>query len=104
MSFVLKVINMSPGWAEGWRVRGLEGQVGWPRRGGLAVPATPHSLCRPQYRLAPIPRARHYFACASLVFLCILLVHVLLMPRSDGGGQDGQAAGVSLGVGLLRVL
>ncbi|XP_076988511.1 adenylate cyclase type 7 isoform X2 [Tamandua tetradactyla] len=34
-----------------------------------------------EYRLAPIPRARHYFACASLVFLCILLIHVLLMPR-----------------------
>uniref|UniRef100_A0A8P0TRY1 adenylate cyclase n=1 Tax=Canis lupus familiaris TaxID=9615 RepID=A0A8P0TRY1_CANLF len=34
-----------------------------------------------EYRLAPIPRARHYFACASLIFVCILLVHVLLMPR-----------------------
>ncbi|XP_071065273.1 adenylate cyclase type 7 isoform X2 [Dasypus novemcinctus] len=34
-----------------------------------------------EYRLAPIPRVRYYFACASLVFLCILLIHVLLMPR-----------------------
>ncbi|XP_037672345.1 adenylate cyclase type 7 isoform X2 [Choloepus didactylus] len=34
-----------------------------------------------EYRLAPIPRARNYFACAGLVFLCILLIHVLLMPR-----------------------
>uniref|UniRef100_A0A8C0JIQ9 Adenylate cyclase type 7 n=1 Tax=Canis lupus dingo TaxID=286419 RepID=A0A8C0JIQ9_CANLU len=39
-----------------------------------------------EYRLAPIPRARHYFACASLIFVCILLVHVLLMPRSAGVG------------------
>nr|XP_045007318.1 adenylate cyclase type 7 isoform X2 [Jaculus jaculus] len=34
-----------------------------------------------EYRLAPIPRARYDFACASLVFMCILLVHVLVMPR-----------------------
>ncbi|KAI5275007.1 adenylate cyclase type 7 isoform X1 [Manis pentadactyla] len=34
-----------------------------------------------EYRLAPIPRARRYFACASLVFVCILLIHVLLTPR-----------------------
>uniref|UniRef100_A0A8D2E3S7 Adenylate cyclase type 7 n=1 Tax=Sciurus vulgaris TaxID=55149 RepID=A0A8D2E3S7_SCIVU len=34
-----------------------------------------------EYRLAPIPRARHDFACASLVFVCILLIHVLVMPR-----------------------
>ncbi|XP_032983096.1 adenylate cyclase type 7 isoform X1 [Rhinolophus ferrumequinum] len=44
-----------------------------------------------EYRLAPIPRARHYFACASLVFLCILLVHILLMPRTA-------ALGVSFGL------
>lgn len=44
-----------------------------------------------EYRLAPIPRARHYFACASLVFVCILLVHVLLMPRMA-------ALGVSFGL------
>ncbi|XP_023559283.1 adenylate cyclase type 7 isoform X5 [Octodon degus] len=34
-----------------------------------------------EYRLAPIPRARYDFACAGLVFLCILLVHILVMPR-----------------------
>ncbi|XP_039097875.1 adenylate cyclase type 7 isoform X2 [Hyaena hyaena] len=44
-----------------------------------------------EYRLAPIPRARHYFACASVVFICILLVHVLLMPRTA-------ALGVSFGL------
>ncbi|KAM8774090.1 adenylate cyclase type 7 isoform 1-T4 [Rhynchonycteris naso] len=44
-----------------------------------------------EYRLAPIPRARHYFACASLVFICILLVHLLLMPRTA-------ALGVSFGL------
>ncbi|XP_054426249.1 adenylate cyclase type 7 [Pteronotus mesoamericanus] len=44
-----------------------------------------------EYRLAPIPRVRHYFACASLVFVCILLVHVLLMPRTA-------ALGVSFGL------
>ncbi|XP_060041564.1 adenylate cyclase type 7 isoform X2 [Erinaceus europaeus] len=31
-----------------------------------------------EYRLAPIPRVRYYFACASLVFICILLIHILL--------------------------
>ncbi|XP_035581198.1 adenylate cyclase type 7 isoform X3 [Zalophus californianus] len=44
-----------------------------------------------EYRLAPIPRARHYFACASLVFVCILLVQALLMPRMV-------ALGVSFGL------
>ncbi|XP_058383760.1 adenylate cyclase type 7 isoform X2 [Diceros bicornis minor] len=44
-----------------------------------------------EYRLAPIPRARHYFACAGLIFICILLVHVLLMPRTA-------ALGVSFGL------
>ncbi|XP_063468802.1 adenylate cyclase type 7 isoform X2 [Symphalangus syndactylus] len=44
-----------------------------------------------EYRLAPIPRARHDFACASLIFVCILLVHVLLMPRTA-------ALGVSFGL------
>lgn len=44
----------------------------------------------PQYRLAPIPRARHYFACASLIFVCILLVQVLILRRSVGlGGMRG---------------
>jgi hypothetical protein len=38
--------------------------------------------CCPQYRLAPVPRARYDFACAGLVFICILLVHALVMPRS----------------------
>uniref|UniRef100_A0A2I3GXY3 adenylate cyclase n=1 Tax=Nomascus leucogenys TaxID=61853 RepID=A0A2I3GXY3_NOMLE len=44
-----------------------------------------------EYRLAPIPRARHDFACASLIFICILLIHVLLMPRTA-------ALGVSFGL------
>lgn len=34
-----------------------------------------------EYRLVPIPRARYDFACASLVFVCILFVHLLVMPR-----------------------
>ncbi|XP_032470701.1 adenylate cyclase type 7 [Phocoena sinus] len=59
-----------------------------------------------EYRLAPIPRARYYFACASLVFICILLVHALLMPRSVGGGPDGQPAcsGCLLGLCFAREL
>ncbi|XP_008562810.1 PREDICTED: adenylate cyclase type 7-like [Galeopterus variegatus] len=44
-----------------------------------------------EYRLAPVPRARYDFACASLIFICILLVHVLLMPRTA-------ALGVSFGL------
>uniref|UniRef100_A0A8C3VMH9 Adenylate cyclase type 7 n=1 Tax=Catagonus wagneri TaxID=51154 RepID=A0A8C3VMH9_9CETA len=52
-----------------------------------------------EYRLAPILRARHYFACAGLVFICILLIHVLLVPRMA-------ALGVSFGVaaGLLGLV
>lgn len=60
------------------------------------VLATPHCPCHPQYRLAPIPRARHYFACASLVFICILLVHILLMPRSVREGRVVKPTGVRL--------
>ena len=59
--------------------------------GPSGVLATAHGLCCPQYRLAPIPRVRHYFACAGLIFLCILLVHILLMPRWVWGGQGGEA-------------
>lgn len=58
------------------------------------LPSRP--LC-PQYRLAPIPRVRHYFACASLVFVCILLVHVLLMPRSVGVGRTVSPPGAGGG-------
>lgn len=61
------------------------GQGKWLCGWGLGCPTTPHSLCCPQYRLAPIPRVRYYFACASLVFICILLIHVLLLYRSVGG-------------------
>ncbi|KAG8513155.1 Adenylate cyclase type 7 [Galemys pyrenaicus] len=51
-----------------------------------------------EYRLAPIPRVRNYFACAGLIFVCILLVHVLLVPRMD-------ALGVSFGlVGCVLTL
>ncbi|XP_026645008.1 adenylate cyclase type 7 isoform X1 [Microtus ochrogaster] len=34
-----------------------------------------------EYRLVPIPRARYDFACATLVFVCILFIHLLVMPR-----------------------
>ncbi|XP_040838667.1 adenylate cyclase type 7 isoform X2 [Ochotona curzoniae] len=44
-----------------------------------------------EYRLAPVPRARRDFACAGLIFVCILLVHVLVMPRT-------MALGVSFGL------
>ncbi|XP_039736766.1 adenylate cyclase type 7 isoform X3 [Pteropus medius] len=53
-----------------------------------------------EYRLAPIPRARHYFACASLVFLCILLVHVLLMPRTAALGMSFGLVACVLGLVL----
>ncbi|KAM5207723.1 adenylate cyclase type 7 isoform 5-T19 [Hipposideros larvatus] len=53
-----------------------------------------------EYRLAPIPRARHYFACASLVFLCILLVHVLLMPRTAALGLSFGLVACVLGLVL----
>lgn len=54
--------------------------LGWEALG----PCGPRHLrsYHSQYRLAPIPGARHDFACAGLVFVCILLVHVLVMPRS----------------------
>ncbi|XP_055992232.1 adenylate cyclase type 7 isoform X2 [Sorex fumeus] len=44
-----------------------------------------------EYRLVPIPRVRLYFACAGVVFTCILLVHALQMPRKA-------ALGVSFGL------
>lgn len=53
-----------------------------------------------EYRLVPIPRARHYFACASLVFLCILLVHVLLMPRTAALGLSFGLVACVLGLVL----
>ncbi|EPQ16466.1 Adenylate cyclase type 7 [Myotis brandtii] len=53
-----------------------------------------------EYRLAPIPRVRHYFACASLVFVCILLVHVLLMPRTVALGVSFGLAACALGLVL----
>lgn len=61
---------------------------------GTLLVAASHShvtLHCPQYRLVPIPRARYDFACASLVFVCILLVHLLVMPRSACDGENGQA-------------
>ncbi|XP_012586190.1 PREDICTED: adenylate cyclase type 7 [Condylura cristata] len=47
-----------------------------------------------EYRLVPIPGVRNYFACASLIFLCILLVHVLTMPSESLGVTFGLVAGV----------
>uniref|UniRef100_A0A8C2RT29 adenylate cyclase n=1 Tax=Capra hircus TaxID=9925 RepID=A0A8C2RT29_CAPHI len=44
-----------------------------------------------EYRLAPIPRVRYYFACASFVFVCVLLIHVLLLSRA-------KTLGVSFGL------
>ncbi|XP_006106034.2 adenylate cyclase type 7 [Myotis lucifugus] len=53
-----------------------------------------------EYRLAPIPRVRHYFACASLVFVCLLLVHVLLMPRTVALGVSFGLVACALGLVL----
>ncbi|XP_015428125.1 PREDICTED: adenylate cyclase type 7 [Myotis davidii] len=53
-----------------------------------------------EYRLAPIPRVRHYFACASLVFVCLLLVHVLLLPRTVALGVSFGLAACALGLVL----
>ncbi|XP_077144334.1 adenylate cyclase type 7 [Ranitomeya variabilis] len=35
-----------------------------------------------EYRTIRIPKTRNYFLCASVVFLCIFLVQILVMPRS----------------------
>ncbi|KAM4017226.1 adenylate cyclase type 7 [Anomaloglossus baeobatrachus] len=35
-----------------------------------------------EYRTIRIPKIRNYFLCASVVFLCIFLVQILVMPRS----------------------
>ncbi|XP_048211602.1 adenylate cyclase type 7 isoform X3 [Perognathus longimembris pacificus] len=53
-----------------------------------------------EYRLAPIPRARYDFACASLVFLCILLIHALLMPRMAALGMSFGLVSCLLGLVL----
>ncbi|KAM9302041.1 adenylate cyclase type 7 [Gastrophryne carolinensis] len=35
-----------------------------------------------EYRTLRIPRIRNYFLCASIVFLCIFMIQILVMPRS----------------------
>uniref|UniRef100_A0A8D0GYW6 Adenylate cyclase type 7 n=1 Tax=Sphenodon punctatus TaxID=8508 RepID=A0A8D0GYW6_SPHPU len=35
-----------------------------------------------EYRTIPIPKLRSYFACASLVFLCIFVIQMLIMPKT----------------------
>lgn len=59
----------------------------------VAVSHGPCHLSSTQYRLVPIPRARYDFACASLVFVCILFVHLLVMPRSVCGGEESKPTG-----------
>ncbi|KAM4614475.1 LOW QUALITY PROTEIN: adenylate cyclase type 7 [Discoglossus pictus] len=39
-----------------------------------------------EYRSIRIPRIRNYFLCASLVFLCIFLIQILVMPRNTNLG------------------
>ncbi|XP_006154858.1 adenylate cyclase type 7 [Tupaia chinensis] len=53
-----------------------------------------------EYRLAPIPQARHDFACAGFIFICILLVHVLLVPRTTALGVSFGLAACALGLVL----
>ncbi|XP_055268782.1 adenylate cyclase type 7 isoform X2 [Moschus berezovskii] len=53
-----------------------------------------------EYRLAPVPRVRCYFACASLVFICILLVHVLLLSRMKTLGMSFGLVACVLGLVL----
>ncbi|XP_008055210.1 adenylate cyclase type 7 [Carlito syrichta] len=53
-----------------------------------------------EYRLAPIPRARRDFACAGLIFVCMLLVHVLLMPRTVALGVSFGLVACTLGLVL----
>ncbi|KAM6224791.1 adenylate cyclase type 7 [Rhynchocyon petersi] len=53
-----------------------------------------------EYRLAPIPRARYYFACASLVSLSILLIHVLSRKEIPSVSFGLVACVLGLGLGL----
>lgn len=50
-----------------------------------------------EYRTTRIPKIRNYFLCASVVFLCIFLVQILVMPRSI-------KLGVSFAVVFLIIL
>ncbi|XP_053555532.1 adenylate cyclase type 7 [Bombina bombina] len=50
-----------------------------------------------EYRFIRIPGIRNYFLCASLVFLCIFLIQILVMPRST-------KLGVSFGLVSLLVI
>lgn len=69
--------------------------LGWGIEGTLPVAVShSHVTSLLQYRLVPIPRARYDFACASLVFVCILLVHLLVMPRSACDGKMNKSSGV----------
>ncbi|KAM5138887.1 adenylate cyclase type 7 [Mantella aurantiaca] len=50
-----------------------------------------------EYRTLRIPKIRFYFLCASVVFLCIFLIQILVMPRS-------MKLGVSFAVVSLVIL
>ncbi|KAG8437750.1 hypothetical protein GDO86_008453 [Hymenochirus boettgeri] len=50
-----------------------------------------------EYRTIRIPRIRNYFLCASLVFLCIFLIQILVMPRTA-------QLGLSFGVVFVLIL
>ncbi|XP_053305526.1 adenylate cyclase type 7 isoform X2 [Spea bombifrons] len=50
-----------------------------------------------EYRTIRIPKIRNYFLCVAMVFLCIFLIQILVMPRST-------KLGVSFGVVSLLVI
>ncbi|KAM3920016.1 adenylate cyclase type 7 [Leptodactylus fuscus] len=50
-----------------------------------------------EYRTIRIPKIRNYFLCASLVFLCIFIVQILVMPRTV-------KLGISFAVVFLLIL
>ncbi|XP_074067467.1 adenylate cyclase type 7 isoform X2 [Macrotis lagotis] len=49
-----------------------------------------------EYRTMPIPRVRNYFACAGLVFFCLLLIQTLVIPTAKMGISFGIVACVIL--------
>ncbi|XP_030060210.1 adenylate cyclase type 7 isoform X1 [Microcaecilia unicolor] len=50
-----------------------------------------------EYRMIAIPKLRNYFACAAFIFLCILLIQILVAPRTrDVGISFGIVASIIL--------
>ncbi|XP_062997175.1 adenylate cyclase type 7 isoform X1 [Elgaria multicarinata webbii] len=51
-----------------------------------------------EYRTIPIPKLRGYFACASIVLLCMFLVQILIMAKTPQFGISFGVAAIVMGL------